>query len=225
VIFDFPYDFDGRVTLVIGTKRQGKDTVADMLAEFVPRTRKYGLTYKLKDIVAELYDFTPEQVHGAAKDVVDPRYGMTPREPLKRIGNEGAKSAYPLTWARYGLMQAAMMIGAVRVQPKEGDAGVGTSGKGSYVIDICDHVVLLDGRYVDEATAARSVGARIWRVRCPGFEPPADEGVHMSEREPYTPEMDAVVHVDIVNDGTLTTLRSKVQQAWAAGRPETRVVL
>lgn len=79
-----------RTTLVVavcGKMRSGKDTVAAYLCERWNFSRVAFAT-PLKDAVSALFGMSVEQVEGAAKDVPDPRWGITPRRALQFIGTE-----------------------------------------------------------------------------------------------------------------------------------------
>lgn len=70
-----------------GRKGSGKDTVAGILAEqhgFLP----HALATPLKRVCAELFDFTDDQLWGESREVLDERYGKTPRELMQRLGTD-----------------------------------------------------------------------------------------------------------------------------------------
>ena len=72
---------------LLGKKHVGKDTVAEYM------TNKYGvMTYALaeplKEMVGMLFNLDYEQMHGELKEVVDERWGCTPRHMFQTIGTE-----------------------------------------------------------------------------------------------------------------------------------------
>lgn len=76
---------------LLGRAGSGKSTAARHLAE------KYGaarlaLATPLKELAKRMYEFTDEQVFGtqAQKEAVDPRWGISPREAMIRLG-DGAR--------------------------------------------------------------------------------------------------------------------------------------
>ena len=76
-----------RIIAICGTKGAGKDTLAEHVS------RVYGFQHiavanKLKDVCKTLFDFNDEQLHGSLKEVVDSRYGVSPRQCLQFIGTE-----------------------------------------------------------------------------------------------------------------------------------------
>lgn len=77
----------------------GKDTLGEFLVKqdnFV----RFGFADKLKDVVADLYGFTEEHMYGTLKNVVDERYGLTPREILQDFGQE-QRARFSDIWADY----------------------------------------------------------------------------------------------------------------------------
>lgn len=76
------------ILLLTGFKGSGKDTVADYIVnnyDFV----KYSLAEPLKFGTRILFGFSEDQMHDPTlKEVVDERYGVTPREVLQWVGTE-----------------------------------------------------------------------------------------------------------------------------------------
>lgn len=90
-----------------GFAGSGKDTVAGLLmrhalAQGFP-CQRLGLADEVKNICAKLYGFSYEQCYGSQKDVIDPRYGFTPRFAFQRMGTEVARSIYADTWVDFCL--------------------------------------------------------------------------------------------------------------------------
>lgn len=92
---------DIEVVLLGYQKQAGKDTLANLLVE---RDGFYRVAFadKLKNIAADLYGFTDEQIHGGQKEVIDPRYNMTPRTMLQKLGSEAIRGqVWDRTWTDY----------------------------------------------------------------------------------------------------------------------------
>jgi len=71
----------------LGIKRSGKDTAGDLLVgEYGYERRSFAKP--LKDGIAKMFDFSEEQVNGDLKEVIDERWGVTPREVLQIFGTE-----------------------------------------------------------------------------------------------------------------------------------------
>jgi hypothetical protein len=72
---------------IVGKKSSGKSTVAKYLVA------KYGFARlsfarHLKETAKFLFGFTEEQVNGDLKEVIDPRYGVCPRQVLQWLGTD-----------------------------------------------------------------------------------------------------------------------------------------
>lgn len=74
---------------LLGRSRVGKDTVARALVAALSggghAATVLRLATPLKEAVRALYGFTEEQMETDAKEVVDPRYGLTPRVAIQRL--------------------------------------------------------------------------------------------------------------------------------------------
>jgi hypothetical protein len=84
---------------LLGRAGAGKSTVAKYLEE------QYGFkrclfSRPLKEFAKILYDFSDEQVYGTQeqKETVDPRWGITPREGMIRIGDGGRNTLGKKIW-------------------------------------------------------------------------------------------------------------------------------
>jgi dephospho-CoA kinase len=76
-----------RVVALCGRYHSGKDTVAKMLCEDA-RYRHVKISSGLKDACGALFGLTQDQLEGPDKDVVDPRWKVTPRKILQFVGTE-----------------------------------------------------------------------------------------------------------------------------------------
>lgn len=72
---------------LLGRSRVGKDTVANELVHILGAncTAITRLSQQLKDAACSLYSFSREQVEDEAKEIVDPRYGVTPRVCIQNL--------------------------------------------------------------------------------------------------------------------------------------------
>lgn len=61
----------------------GKDTAASGLTNF----HQMAFAKPLKDSIKILYDLTDEQLHGNLKEVIDPRWKMSPRQIMQELGD------------------------------------------------------------------------------------------------------------------------------------------
>ena len=76
-----------RVIAITGLRRSGKDEIAKVLGE------KWGfdnvkVAGPLKQVIMSLFNMTEDHVEGHMKDVIDERWGITPRLAMQFIGTE-----------------------------------------------------------------------------------------------------------------------------------------
>lgn len=188
-----------RLIGITGRKRSGKDTIGGMIYASAPeKWHVKAFAWKLKAIVQDVYDFNDEQIHGALKEVPDPRYPrpdgtcLTPREAMEKCGTEFARSCYPDTWVDRGLRQAR---------------DITRSGNGPG-FEPYDGVVITDVRFINEAKKIVDAGGEVWRV----YRGSADAVLasHPAEQELNTPEFEALVKRRLYNAGGFDELRDQV---------------
>jgi hypothetical protein len=77
---------------LLGPAGSGKSTIGQYLVEKFG-AKKYSFAYPLKEIVRRAFDLTEDQVFGSqhAKERVDPRYNVSARWLMQRIGTEGIR--------------------------------------------------------------------------------------------------------------------------------------
>jgi len=211
---------------VIGRARSGKNTVAKIAAEVVPNVcgqlvEELAFADPLKKFCQEVYDFSDEQLWGPSEErnkpdvryprphgFVDPtgtgsvvcdKCGkpydvtsrvcsyLTPREALQTLGTEWGRKCWPDTWLALGIRRA-------RAAELRGRL-----------------VFITDCRFVNEGRVIKEEDGLLWRVERPGTDG-ASVGVagHASEMEQESEAMLQLVDVDIINDGDLDLLRTKV---------------
>ena len=72
---------------IIGNKRAGKDTIADLLVKNYGFS-KYAFGDPIKEICKTAFFWDDERINGKDKEVRDPQWGLSPREAMQRIGTE-----------------------------------------------------------------------------------------------------------------------------------------
>ena len=72
---------------ICGKKRSGKDTAGEYLIQKYGYVR-YAFGDPVKDVCRVMFKFTEEQLYGDKKEVLDPRWGITPREAFQKIGTD-----------------------------------------------------------------------------------------------------------------------------------------
>jgi hypothetical protein len=81
-----------------GKASSGKTSVANYLAKHYGYTH-LALAIPLKNLCKEHFALTDEQVHGKLKEVVDERYGVSPRQILINTGRF-YRSIDPMFWVK-----------------------------------------------------------------------------------------------------------------------------
>ena len=172
---------------ICGKDRAGKDSLAAAIGgQILP------FAGELKRIVGELYALTPAQLHDPVqKGIVDPLWDLSPRQILRAVGTEVARSVHPDTWVRAWDRQVDALLRRDGCPP--------------------ERLIAPDVRFDNEAAAIRARGGKIVRVVRPlaeGADSPKDpEGVpqrrvsdHASNRDDIKPDL------VVVNDGSLDDL-------------------
>jgi len=76
-----------RIIAICGAKRSGKDVLAEHLVKH-HKYERVAFANPLKQAVKALFNFNDEQVETDIKDVVDEKWGITPRAALQFFGTE-----------------------------------------------------------------------------------------------------------------------------------------
>jgi hypothetical protein len=180
------------IIAICGAKRSGKD----VLAKHIVANRgfkKLSFAEPLKKAVKELFNFTDIQVGideenaiGYEKDIIDERWGISPRKALQFFGTE--------------IMQHN--IGGLIPNTNRG-----------FLADILlsrisgDAYVISDMRFLHEynklKNSAKVRSLIVIKINRPSINIPDDKGeTHVSEKE----YLDIPYDVEIVNDGTISDL-------------------
>lgn len=77
---------------LIGQKRVGKDTTADIIKGYYNSENDNFITMALadpiKDIARVMFNFTENQLYGAEKDILDTKWNIKPRDFFEKFGTE-----------------------------------------------------------------------------------------------------------------------------------------
>lgn len=163
---------------ITGHARHGKDSTADIIVSHFGY-RKHSLADVMKEACRVIFGWTDKHLYGELKEVIDPRYGISPRHALQTLGTE---------WGQYKLA--------------EYDSFKEVTGRKLWVNSLLNRVhgdtVIADVRFPHEAEAIRERGGFIIRVN---RDYPVDL-THESERA--VDDIDPDFFVD--NFGTLSDL-------------------
>ena len=78
-----------KVIGICGKKRAGKDTVGEIIQKNINHySCIYHMAKPLKESVKILYDLNYEQLHGFSKDIIDDRWGLSPRQIMQKFGTD-----------------------------------------------------------------------------------------------------------------------------------------
>ena len=83
----------------VGRKRSGKDTLAMFVRDLWPDTNIMSFADPLKQACKHAYHLRDEQLE-KTKDVVDPRWNMTPRDMMKSLGGKYFRYEDPHHWTK-----------------------------------------------------------------------------------------------------------------------------
>ena len=170
---------------IFGYKGHGKDTVGRVLRQ----ERGYALTSfarPLKTMLQAGLGLSAEQTDGDLKEVVDPRYGVTPRFLMQTLGTEwGRDTVSPEIW-----VQATRQL----------------------LLDSKTPVAVTDVRFTNEAAMISGLGGALLYVHRPdaGFDTS-----HASEQG-VEKILAGFPCYGVTNDGTLDDLARKVLDLEAA---------
>lgn len=179
------------IVVLVGTRRVGKDTVANHLCE------RFGFVNMkfagpVKEAVAALFDLTMDEVEGDAKDEPHPRWGVRPRELLQWFGTD------------------VMREGLARLLPAVGQRFWIEKLRHRVLTSDAQRIVISDARFADEIECTRTLpGFQTVVIRLtdgPALAGGAPTDAHVSEAGV------ASLHTDFVvkNDGTLEDLYMRV---------------
>jgi hypothetical protein len=164
----------------------GKDTAAEHLVA-AHGFRRRALADRLKEIAAFVFGLTQAQLYGDQKEVVDARYGRTPRWLLQKLGEVFRHEFGADFWID-------------RLAEYVAEHG------GFHAHDWC----VPDVRYLNEVAAIRAWGGGVWKIERPGAGASGGIDGHASEHE-----LDTFVDWDQVldNAGTFADLFARVDLA------------
>jgi len=81
------------IIAVTGLKRSGKNTVSSYISEKYG-FKEYAFAQPIKDVCGYLFNWTPERIENE-KEVIDPTWGISPRQILQWMGTEAFQYSLP----------------------------------------------------------------------------------------------------------------------------------
>ena len=203
---------------LIGQKRVGKDTVASIIKNINANLdanynfKCMALADPIKDIARIMFNFTEEQLYDDAKDIVDPKWGIKPRDFFELFGtnimqfniynylpNLDSQVEKRLFWVKSLLAKIQndkdkkqnVIITDVRGLHEINEINKFTDGKAIF-IHIIKNMKIENKSNIYNVNSISS---------------------HITQREPNEIP-DEYIFDKIVNDGTLDDLNEKVENIW-----------
>jgi hypothetical protein len=177
---------------ICGKKRSGKDTAGEYLIEKYGYVR-YAFGDPVKDVCRVMFKFTEEQLYGDKKEVLDERWGISPREAFQKIGTDFCQHAIHKI--------IPDITGEVRTRhfwTKHFEIWLDEQVK----INPDIKVVITDVRFKHEAKVIKKLGGSVLKILRNGV--PKDD--HISETELENVSASSIVE----NNGTLEDLYKKL---------------
>ena len=209
---------------ITGKKRSGKDTSGEHLIKNFGFTR-YSFADPLKKGCMEMFGFNADQMWGDTKEVIDERWGVTPREVLQIMGTnllqfdihnhtDNLKHIGREIWVHRFKLWVEEQKNAYAISKHQwSDRVYATTLKGISYEDAVKlnpmpeplNIVITDVRFKHEVKAIREMGGQMWKVHRPSL---VSEDTHLSETEIDNLEYDIL----ITNDGSISDLYKKVEE-------------
>lgn len=174
---------------LMGKKRCGKDTVAKILIYNYSFT-SMRFADPIKEMCKIMFGWGYNHIEGDLKEVIDPRWGISPRQAMQYIGTEFAQfnlgKAYPNFYKTI-----SRRIWSERFRQE-------------YVYCDYDFVVVPDTRFKHEVDCIHDLGGKVIEIVRPNTEDKLDNHASEKELESLIPDY------TILNDSTINDLEDKV---------------
>jgi dephospho-CoA kinase len=74
-----------RIIGILGRSRSGKDTIANIIKDYYTDYQICRFAQPIKNALKEIYGFSFNQLENDEKEMIDMRYGLTPREAMQEM--------------------------------------------------------------------------------------------------------------------------------------------
>jgi hypothetical protein len=176
---------------MLGQKWVGKDTAADLICREKPQFIKVSLAEPMKRAVMVIFDWTDEHVNGSLKEVIDPFWGISPRQALTSLGTEWAQKTLCEMFPQFATTTGRKLWVKSLLRKYEGK-----------------DIVIADIRFQHEVDAIREIGGKIIKIERPEL---VNTDTHESEQAWKIFNYDAL----IVNDASLVEYYTQVIIAYS----------
>lgn len=171
-----------QLIVITGLKRSGKDTAGDYLVKYRGYKKAQPLAC-FKPAIASWFGFTPDQMNGSLKEVIDERWQISPRQVMQIFGTD--------------LMRCDLNKYFPKYDKKVGKNLWALVFKEWYLRQPDDRYVLCDWRFKEEKEVLKTLDnvtfVRVNNQRCNNTD------MHSSEAG----ILDLEVDYEIQNNGTL----------------------
>jgi hypothetical protein len=187
---------------LIGQKRVGKDTVANIIKEFDSEYKTMALANPIKDIARIMFNFTENQLYNEEKDEIDIRWNIKPRQFFEQFGTEIMQfDIYKyLPTLENVVPQRKFWVLSLLNKINENDKVIITDIRGQHELEeilkiypntkfiriIRPEITITEKEYINNKT-------------------------HITQQEPDMISSNAITNT-IINDGTLNDLKQKVKK-------------
>jgi len=180
----------------LGKKSSGKDTAADFLIKN-DNYIKYVFADPLKKGIQAFFNLSDDQLYDEKlKEIIDPRWGVSPRKLLQTIGTD--------------IFQYLIHDLLPNLKGEKRNHWV-TLFKEWYLEELNKNpnmnVVIADARFTHEIKAIKELGGKVFKIVRPRLEENVDE--HLSENE-INCIPDEMIDDTIMNDSDLDSLYCKI---------------
>ena len=203
---------------LIGQKRVGKDTVASIIKNIdIDIDKNYNfkcmaLADPIKDIARIMFNFTEEQLYDDAKDIIDSKWGIKPRDFFEQFGTNIMQfDIYKyLPNLESQVEKRLFWVKSLLAKIQNGK----DKNKEQNVI-ITDVRGLHEINEINKFTDGKAIFIRIVKQPKNNIYDSVNNSIssHITQREPNEIP-DEYIFDTVVNDGTLEDLNEKVEIVW-----------
>jgi hypothetical protein len=182
---------------LIGQKRVGKDTVANIIKELDIEYKTMALADPIKDIARIMFNFNEKQLYDAEKDEIDTRWNIKPREFFEQFGTEIMQyDIYKYLPALENVVpQRKFWVLSLLSKIKENDKVIITDVRGQHELDEIVKV---------------NPNAKFIRIIRPSISSNVGTNLHITQQEPDMIASHWITNT-VVNDGTIDDLQVKIK--------------
>jgi len=174
------------IIAIIGKRRSGKDTVAKYIEE------EYGFThlkisFKLKQLCKLLFDFSDGQLESDSKEIIDDRWGISPRSAMQFIKTD--------------IFQYKIQDLMPSIERKFWIH----SFENDYLINDHKNIVISDLRFLHEFDILKNYNLKVIYIQ-------NDNSKHVINHISDTEFLDIPYNYKVINNDTITSLYYQIDQ-------------